>query len=853
MNSLLGLYPGHWLVHHAMTYMIQSSVLILIALGISRIFTWNAISRYNFLLAIWIAIILLPFATMFVHQSNLHLYASSFLLSESTEQNVPSSIAIHTYPEMEFTTSVSSGEFAPVSRESIQPSLSKMQLLISLCVFVWVCGSIYLTARLLSCFYKLHRIYKTANPCISTMYTSSCSTIAEKLGLNTVPSVEFSEKILCPGIIGYLRPKIIIPQTMVQRLTGTQFKQIVLHEMAHIRRNDQWIVLFQKMVTILFWPHMLIHILNRQLIKAQEEVCDNYVLESTDSADYSRTLVDVAEIIPLNGYPSASVGLYHNRFPLRERVTQLLNHRRVVMRKSSFSTITCIALFTILAVSALSLTHPAWGIDPEIRERIKAEKAEIKEILKQGRISKLEAKLRIAESKLRIYEEALHGDENESLPEEAREHLERLERELDEAVEAGKLSEDEARERFEYEERLIRERVESAEHDDEYDDWPEETREHLINVRKELGEAVEAGRITEDEATEKFDYVERMIRERIEIGEYIEGETAETHEQIERNWDELQRLVRKGEISEDEAEEKFDYVERMIRERIEIGEYIERETAETHKQIERTWNELQRLVRKGEISEDEAEERITHIKKEAERRMNAIRENAHRKMHGEEHYNIHHDEIERELDEIGRRIKAAVRAGEISEEDARKRYEHAKKELYERTERHDHDTELESVERRIKAAVREGRLNREEAEKKLDEYKQQQHMIEMRKKYSRVETEIKKAVEAGKLSERDARKKLEAIRKEMFGGDQGKEIDVKAIGKRIERAVKEGRLSRKEADEKYREIRRQMSHDEDREEIDWDGIRRRIENAVKEGKMTREEATAKYKELREQQ
>src|SRR5205085_1358200 len=53
----------------------------------------------------------------------------------------------------------------------------------------------------------------------------------------------------------------------------------------------------QRLAVILFWPHPLIHQLDRELARAREEVCDNFVLRRTAAPAYARTLLQVAESV----------------------------------------------------------------------------------------------------------------------------------------------------------------------------------------------------------------------------------------------------------------------------------------------------------------------------------------------------------------------------------------------------------------------------------------------------------------------------------------------------------------------------------------------------------------------------
>src|SRR6516165_5040130 len=51
-----------------------------------------------------------------------------------------------------------------------------------------------------------------------------------------------------PGVIGFLAPCVLIPEWLLNRLTAPELEQVVLHEVEHLRRRDDWTNLAQKLL-----------------------------------------------------------------------------------------------------------------------------------------------------------------------------------------------------------------------------------------------------------------------------------------------------------------------------------------------------------------------------------------------------------------------------------------------------------------------------------------------------------------------------------------------------------------------------------------------------------------------------
>ena len=57
-----------------------------------------------------------------------------------------------------------------------------------------------------------------------------------------------SEETSVPMVIGLIDPVIVIPQALARELTEEEFEQVALHELAHVRRRDDWMKLLQRLI-----------------------------------------------------------------------------------------------------------------------------------------------------------------------------------------------------------------------------------------------------------------------------------------------------------------------------------------------------------------------------------------------------------------------------------------------------------------------------------------------------------------------------------------------------------------------------------------------------------------------------
>jgi uncharacterized protein YegL len=123
----------------------------------------------------------------------------------------------------------------------------------------------------------LRRILRSARP-------------VENLGAGVFESA----LLAAPGSVGWLRARILLPQTW-RDWDATKFRAVIAHERAHIRRRD-WLIRVASHVNVcIFWFHPMAWWMEHELARLAEEACDDAALsEMDDREDYAATLIAIA-------------------------------------------------------------------------------------------------------------------------------------------------------------------------------------------------------------------------------------------------------------------------------------------------------------------------------------------------------------------------------------------------------------------------------------------------------------------------------------------------------------------------------------------------------------------------------
>ena len=109
--------------------------------------------------------------------------------------------------------------------------------------------------------------------------------------------VRTSASLLEPGVFGFLRPTLLLPQGIMQTLTPSQLQAILAHELSHIRRHDNLTAALHMLVEVVFWFYPLVWWIGARLVQERERACDEAVLSlGNEPGDYAEAILTVCRL-----------------------------------------------------------------------------------------------------------------------------------------------------------------------------------------------------------------------------------------------------------------------------------------------------------------------------------------------------------------------------------------------------------------------------------------------------------------------------------------------------------------------------------------------------------------------------
>ena len=487
---------------------------------------------------------------------------------------------------------------------------------------------------------------------------AAASSIADRLKLRTVPAARTTSTRISPMVwwTGG-RVQIVIPTTLLDQMDEKQWRWVLAHELAHVKRRDYMVRWLEWLACVCFWWDPVVWWAQRNLRATEEICCDALVMSGLKPGPHSYvdSLMTAVEFLACPAFrPPAmaseinSGGSLERRFRMIESGTPHRSNSRWVQA--------CVVLLAV-AVLPLGLAY-AKGPDREAVGRrlraavqageltaeqartmlgtlgktdgakkdqhpdraradalLKAIWARLQAAVKAGKMSEEDAHKKMGEIKKGIHaklkgKDARRDDRDDRAQADAL--LKAIWARLQAAVKAGKMSEEDAHKKMGEIKKGIHAKLKGK--DARRDDRDDRAREHLMKLRRELGAAVEAGKMSREDAAKKMAGAEKAVRERMAAGRGQTRAKRITKEDLSHAGIEIRKAVAAGKITAEQGRAKMEALRKMAGQPTERGA----EKHATRKPTRPDWEgikaRIEGAVKRGDITREQADAKYKEIK-----------------------------------------------------------------------------------------------------------------------------------------------------------------------------------------------------------------------------------------------
>ena len=247
---------------------------------------------------------------------------------------------------------------APVVPEAASPDRSDSTRPVSIWIvrilpLAWLLGAIALGGFVAVRNFNLWRAIKRERPVTDSEILELLEDCKMQMNVQTIVGVIVTDRVKSPALFGFVRPRLLLPQGLIEALDLEELHYVFLHELAHLKRRDIYLGWLVSLLQVMHWFNPLIWFALRRMRIDQELACDGLAL-STMKADeppkYGRTIVNLFEKFSQVSYVPSIAGILEEPSQLERRIKMIANPER----KSRTQSVG--AMFLLVALSCVALT-----------------------------------------------------------------------------------------------------------------------------------------------------------------------------------------------------------------------------------------------------------------------------------------------------------------------------------------------------------------------------------------------------------------------------------------------------------------------------------------------------------------
>jgi bla regulator protein BlaR1 len=164
-------------------------------------------------------------------------------------------------------------------------------------VAAWLLGVGAMTGRLLLALGYVRRLRRHRAQAVPQVWQQCLARLSQRAGLARPVALVASALVPSPLVLGYFKPVILLPLSILSQLAPAELEMILAHELAHILRKDYLFNFLQSVAETVFFYHPAVWFLSAVLHAERENCCDDLATQLAGSPQQlARALAALAEL-----------------------------------------------------------------------------------------------------------------------------------------------------------------------------------------------------------------------------------------------------------------------------------------------------------------------------------------------------------------------------------------------------------------------------------------------------------------------------------------------------------------------------------------------------------------------------
>jgi beta-lactamase regulating signal transducer with metallopeptidase domain len=305
---------------------IQSSVLIILIVLVQIILRRRLPIRWHYL--IWL-LLLIRLAMPWLPESKISIFnlvprsiQQGRLIESISEPQNARGMGFYLYTE---STDV----------QEVQPegdSKAVFVKFVSVLPSIWLFGTVIMVCYVCMRNISLWLTVKRERPITDQKILDLLEDCKMEAGVQTILGVVVNDKIKSPALFGFVRPRLLLPQGMLETYGLDELRYVFIHELAHLKQRDIYFGWLMTLLQIAHWFNPLMWFAFGRIRADRELACDGLAISmmgADEPPKYGQTIVNVLENFSQVQYVPSVAGILEDKSQIERRIQMIAKFKKV--------------------------------------------------------------------------------------------------------------------------------------------------------------------------------------------------------------------------------------------------------------------------------------------------------------------------------------------------------------------------------------------------------------------------------------------------------------------------------------------------------------------------------------------
>jgi len=222
---------------------------------------------------------------------------------------------------------------------------------------LWLLGALVMACIVGARNFSLWRTVKRERPITDREILDLLEDCKMEMRVQTIVGVVVSDRVKSPVLFGFVRPRLLLPQGILEAYGLEELRYIFIHELAHFKQRDIYLGWLMALLQILHWFNPLMWFAFHRMRVDRELACDGLavsMMETDEPPRYGRTILNLFERFSQVSYVPSIAGILEDSSKLERRIKMIAKFKKTSRKRSVWAVLVLVALAYVTLTDAYS-------------------------------------------------------------------------------------------------------------------------------------------------------------------------------------------------------------------------------------------------------------------------------------------------------------------------------------------------------------------------------------------------------------------------------------------------------------------------------------------------------------------